>query len=314
MPNDILSLPLPSTGFVPGFRRAVALVSRVLGAAVALASLVALPGCGAEEDNGVTYNDDVRPIFNRRCTNCHRPGGPSGIDIQNPFSMASGLDSGLVGSSNFWNVTSPSLPRSNVAPNDPNNSFLMYKISDASTGLLPPDPDGANGPLQPPGGSHMPLQIPALSQAAVGLLEDWITAGAPKTNFADRDGVARDFDRDIRRPIFGDEAELRARNGVCDLATGQCARCIYCHYAGTPNPPDLTDPFGPDGLVEVKAIYRADKVRVKRGSPADSFLIDKVSASRPASEYGAQMPYSYTALTSMQVDTVRQWIIEGARP
>jgi len=286
----------------------------LLGAAFGLASLLALPGCGAEEDNGVTYNKHVRPIFNRRCTNCHRPGGPSGVDIQNPFSLGTGLDSGLVASANFWSAETPSLPRANVVAGNPDDSFLMYKISDASSGLLPRDPDGAAGPLQPPGGAHMPLQIPALSQPQVNLLVDWITAMAPTGNFQDRDNVARNFERDIRLPIFGDEADLRSRNGVCDLSTGQCARCIYCHYEGTPNPPDLTNPFGPDGLVEVKAIYRADKVRVRRGDPGASFLIDKVTRDRPDSDIGAQMPYSYTELTATQVDTVRQWILEGARP
>jgi hypothetical protein len=76
----------------------------------------------------------------------------------------------------------------------------------------------------------------------------------------------------------------------------------------------LSDPFGPEGLVNVKAIYRADMVRVLPRNPDESLLILKVRANRPDSDIGAQMPYSYAALTPGQLDTVRQWILEGALP
>ena len=52
------------------------------------------------------------------------------------------------------------------------------------------------------------------------------------------------------------------------------------------------------------------------GDPDASFLMDKVKVEnrQPDSSYGAPMPYSYTALNSTQLNTVRQWILEGARP
>jgi hypothetical protein len=318
MPNDVLSLPPPGRRMPVGVRRISHSRSRFIAVFAVLASSLALPGCGGEEDPGVTYNDDVRPIFNRRCTNCHRPGGPSGVDIQNPFNTTgTGTDSGLVASRNFWKQLTPSLavPEFNVLPGDPDASFLMNKISPLSANLLPRDPDG-QGPLTPPAGLPMPLQIPALTQPEVNLVEDWIRARAPNGNFTDRSGQSRNFDTDIRRRIFGDENELRQVRGVCDLAGGICARCIYCHYQGTPNPPDLSNPFGPDGLVGVNSIYTDAKVRVAPGDPDASFLMDKIKVEnrQPDATYGAPMPYSYSALNSTQLNTVRQWILEGARP
>lgn len=314
MSNDFLSLRRRTERVSPRLARPLSALRRLPRLGVALGGLLLSLSCGGEEDTTTTYNDDIRPLFNRRCTTCHRQGGPSGIDIQNPFSPATGLAAGLVGSRNIWKDANPQLPipELNVAPGDPDNSFLMDKIS---PNQLPPDPDG-NGPGVPPAGTLMPLQIPPLSEAQVGLLRDWIAAGAPRGAFMDRQNPpqARDFDLDIRRRIFGDEEELRQTRGVCDLANDNCPRCIYCHYAGTPNPPNLSDPFAPDGLVNVPAIYRANTVRVVPGDPDASFLIAKVVAVRPDSDVGAQMPYSYNALTQSQIDLVRQWIVEGALP
>ena len=66
--------------------------------------------------------------------------------------------------------------------------------------------------------------------------------------------------------------------------------------------------------MNVDATYRGDMVRVLPGDPDNSLLILKVRAQRPDSDIGAQMPYSYNPLTDSQVDLVRQWIVEGAKP
>src|SRR5689334_6259756 len=148
-------------------------VSAVSYATVSL-SVISLMGCG-EADEGFTYRTKVAPIFNNRCTICHRPGGPSGVDIQNPFSP----DEGLVNSRNRFSVLHPelNLPGNNVVPGDPDNSFLMYKI-DPDAKRLPPDPDG-DGPQEPPAGAHMPLQIELLDYVQVHIIEEWVKAGAP---------------------------------------------------------------------------------------------------------------------------------------
>jgi hypothetical protein len=164
----------------------------------------------------------------------------------------------------------------------------------------------------------MPLHVPTLTDREIQVLEDWITAGAPNGSFQDRgDGPSpprtRSFEADVR-PIFGVEEELNRVNGVCRPAQGQCAHCIYCHYAGTPNPPNLSDPFGPDGIVNVTAYLRSDMKRVAPGDPEGSLLIHKVRPNQSVDEFGPRMPYSYAVLTPDQVDLVRQWITEGARP
>jgi hypothetical protein len=278
MPNDILSLKSFPPASQQGFRGGSRLRHCLPGILLAMAAASALPGCG-EEDDSVTYDDDVRPLFADRCTTCHRPVSPIEVDIQNPF--APGV--GLVASLNTWAVEYPGeTPARNVEPFEPENSFLIDKL----TGMLP-----ANGH----GGSAMPLQVEPLDEDQVDTLEAWVSNGAQNdATFASQ-----------VRPIFGDE------NDASSFFSG---RCVFCHYEGTPNPPDLTNPFGPNGLVNVNARYRADMVRVKPGDPEESLLILKVRATSPDSDIGNQMPYSYNPLTATQLGIVRQWIAEGARP
>jgi hypothetical protein len=278
MPNDILSLwPFPKRR--DGVASAGSELSRRAGGMLlALAAIITLPGCG-EEDETVTFGDDVRPIFNRRCTTCHRPGTPIGVDIQNPFAPTTAATAGLVASLNSWNIMHPGeTPERNVVPGDPDNSFLMHKLTGESA--LPRNGNG---------GAPMPLQIEPLTEQELDTFETWVAQGATEQGF------------EPVRAIIGNEAEAEGK-------------CIYCHYAGTPNPPNLSEPFGPDGIVNVKAIYRGDMLRVVPGDPERSLLIQKVRLNVPDSEYGAQMPYSYNALTTRQLDTVRQWILEGALP
>jgi hypothetical protein len=241
---------------------------------------VTLPSCGGESDTSTTYEDDIQPLFNQRCNTCHHPSTPIGVDIQNPFAP----ERGLVNSENSWYVANPAggLAERNVVPFQPENSFLIDKL----TGDLP-----VNGS----GGSSMPYQIPPLAPEEIAVLEQWVTDGAQNNDY---------FENNVR-PIFGRE----------DAGPGPfyAGRCIFCHYTGSPNPLDLSNPFGDDGLL-VGASYRANMNRVEPGSPEDSLLILKVRAVRADSDIGAQMPYSFNSLTTAQVDTVRQWILEGARP
>ena len=320
------------------------LVSALWFAAAPLAAM-SLTGCG-ETDEGFTYKKKVAPILNNRCTICHRPGGPSGVDIQNPFSP----DEGLRNSRNGFAALHPelNLPAYNVAEGDPDNSFLMYKI-DPESKLLPPDPDG-EGPQEPPAGAHMPLKIEPLDYVQVHIIEEWVKAGAPPpdTMFQDPGAPAtaavpamgdkgaiparaaipmamRSFAKDIQ-PIIGTESDLdrtlSETGGVCTpSATRVCARCIYCHYENGPNPPDLTDVFNSvTGLVNAPALGRADMKRVDPGHPENSLLIQKIhyenfaTAGVARSDYGAQMPYSFDPLSRNQIETVRQWILEGAKP
>jgi hypothetical protein len=295
-----------------------------------------LSGC-AEEEQGVTYSDNIRPIFGQRCVICHLPQTAwSRVDIQNPYSTRPIPDhpeyglQGLALAQNQWKLThaveAAALPDLNVAEGDPDNSFLLDKVSGPALGLLPPDPDG-DGPQLGAGGSPMPLLVPRLTQAQVNLIEDWVTAGAPDGSqvFQARDPVTcpttpcvtRNFSIHVQ-PIFGEEDKLRASNGVCNPNEGFCGRCVLCHYKDTPNAPDLTQPFGPRGLIfgtqTIEASYRSGIARVQPGEPENSLLIHKIRAEAPSSDYGPQMPYSFDPLSPTQLDLVRRWIAEGAHP
>ena len=350
MLNDFMSSwPSPRAGTQPGSspknqkRRVPGRLSLTLLAGVTWLASGAGLGCG-EAETGLTYRKNVRPIFSQRCTICHRPGGPSGIDIQNPFST----DGGLVVTKNGFKVKHPELnvPEDNVLAGDPDNSFLIYKIDDSMR--LPPDPDG-DGPLEPPAGSHMPLTVPPLDYVQVHVIEEWVKAGAPKPGVmfqdpgapasplvpatADQDEIParaaiapqmRSFGVDIQ-PIIGTQDDLNRTlsetGGVCTpSATKVCARCIYCHYEDGPNPPDLTDVFDAEtGLVGAQARYRLDMKRVDPGHPENSLLIQKIhyenfTSGIARSDYGAKMPYSFDPISRTQVETVRQWIQEGAKP
>jgi hypothetical protein len=294
MPNDFLSLWSPPRRSARIFEGNSELVHRAAAVACVVLSSLALPGCGGEQDDGVTYGKDIQPLFNRRCTTCHHPTSPIGVDIQNPFAPERqgelGPTWGLVNAPNSYDEVHPEdgMPARNVVPFEPENSFLIDKL----TGDLPVDPGDGTGPH---GGAEMPLQVEPLSQVDLDVLEQWVTDGAQPGAF---------FNNNVAT-IFGSEASPGAYYG---------GKCIFCHYDGSPNPLNLSDPFGPNGLVNVNATYRADMVRVLPGNPEQSLLILKVRALEPNSDYGAQMPYSYSPLTASQVATVRQWILEGARP
>jgi hypothetical protein len=247
-------------------------------------------GCGGDDDHGVTYADDIRPLFEDRCAVCHRPGAPygpgtgAGPDIHDPFAMPDGL----VNAPNLWYSDKPGhsvLPQRLVVSGQPDDSFVINKIADPALGLLPED-----------AGEHMPLQIERITADELARIEQWVSDGAQDNAF---------YDQQVR-PIF------------VSTSPGVPGKCDTCHYANTPDPPDLTDPFGANGLVNIPSRFRADLLRVVPNDPDASLLVQRVRASAgdnlPSSEYGSPMPKPIAALTTEQVDQVRQWIAEGARP
>jgi hypothetical protein len=248
-----------------------------------LSWLALAAGCSGEDD-GVTYAQDIQPLFEDRCTLCHRPGAPAGpapsiaIDILNAYAP----EVGLATSKNLWKEAYPEVasPVYTVMPGQPEESFLMQKISDPALGLLPAENAG----------SPMPQQFEPLTEDEKASIDSWVLEGAEDTASY----------RAQVRPIFG------TRPGT--------GKCIYCHYEGTPYPPDLTQPFGPDGVVNIASVYRPDMLRVSPGAPDQSLLVMKIRAEQPTSEFGASMPRSFPPLSPREVDRVRQWILEGARP
>jgi hypothetical protein len=75
----------------------------------------------------------------------------------------------------------------------------------------------------------------------------------------------------------------------------------------------LENPFDPtNGVVDVDAAIRPYK-RVVPGDPDSSLLIVKVEATARSQEIGEPMPMVYPPLTAAEVESVRQWIAEGAQ-
>ena len=250
-------------------------------------------GCGSSDPSGVTYHEDIRPLF-KDCTYCHQPGAPFGPglgpDVLNPYSEPNGL----VVRASDWKNNHPTyrIPDQLVTPGQPDESFLMLKISNPELGLL------QNA------GAYMPFQIPRITKEELLAIEQWVRDGAQNN----------DFFRNQVYPIF--VSPYPYAPGKCDV----------CH-ADTPTSPNITDPFGPDGIVGVPSILRPDLLRIAPGDPDASLLVQQIRQSAgpavsdgaasdnlPTREYGAPMPKPTAPLDDAQQAVVRQWILDGARP
>ncbi|HEY3500912.1 MAG TPA: hypothetical protein VGK73_39740 [Polyangiaceae bacterium] len=230
-------------------------------------------GGGAGVSTTVSYSTMIAPIFEESCVPCHYTGNAIGIDIEQPFTPGTGL----VDSDNTWAEAHPegNTPARNVVPGDPDNSFLMQKIGDASL-----DPATAGQP--------MPWQVERLTEAQLAALRDWITAGAMND---------ATFTSAIR-PILGREGSLSGK-------------CVHCHWSGGERP-NLQDPFDPaTGAVGVASSRSALK-RIEPGDPDASFLVTKVTSTSLSPTQGAPMPAHFPRLTASEVQAVRTWILEGA--
>ncbi|HEU4580059.1 MAG TPA: hypothetical protein VFS67_17495 [Polyangiaceae bacterium] len=251
-------------------------------------------GCAGTGESGVTYTKDVSQLFSD-CVLCHQPGAPFGPD--SPFDLSEEPDvlhpyapeDGLVTSIAHWKRNHPDglIPDQLVLPGQPDDSFLINKISDPALNLLPnPDINGVS----------MPFQIKRVTTAELAAVEQWVTSGAQDD----------DFYRTTVAPIFV------SPNGYT------YSKCDLCHFAGATTPMDLRDPFGPDGAVGVPSRFRSDMLRVAPGDPDGSLLVQRMRQSAgdnlPTSEFGAPMPKPTPNLSEAQVAIVRQWIVEGARP
>jgi hypothetical protein len=210
---------------------------------LALALAVLLPGCGGADDEGengqlpeptpssreevvaaiervsqsgpaeASFENDIAPIFTRRCTFCHYPLNATGVDLTRPFDLATGI------------LRRPSRwPRAEAKllldPEDPLNSFLLDKVIRKN---LVPSLDG----------EAMPWQIPALDPQQIAAIRQWISDGAPDD--------AR-FQAAIA-PIFGD--------GSLGASGGSCALCHNSNSLFEPDLTHPFDPVV--GVVDVSA-------------------------------------------------------------
>lgn len=235
-------------------------------------------GMPADGDAGkpVSYQDDVSPIF-QRCVICHRANSIIDLDLANPFDSKSGI----INRTNTWAVEHESEYDVVVRPGKPDESFLIYKVEE--------DPNPATFDVTN-NGDPMPLQIPRVTASELADIKQWI-----------RDGAKNDaFFTDRVATVLGSEVTLGRRRG----------KCTYCHYPGSSTGLDITAPFDTQkGLVGAES-FLSDKLRVKAGSPDESFLVEKIEQANPSA--GAQMPLHPARLTDGEVDILRRWIAQGA--
>jgi hypothetical protein len=254
-----------------------------------------LVACGGENDDAVSYARQVKPLFSSRCVPCHHStSGLSIVDLEDPFTQDN--PPGAVGSENEWHKGHPAQnPFYNIVPFDPapEVSFLMEKITNTDLTTC----DASQGHCRrDDAGSFMPLANGRLPAARIADLRQWISDGAQNDRF-----YATKIATIFSNPFPGPD----------DIVTGPCA---YCHYPGSPDPPDFTKMFDPvEGLVGKSSTYRNDIKLVDPGNPDGSFLIMKVELEAFSSEFGAPMPRQYEPLSAAQVEIIRQWIAEGAR-
>lgn len=208
----------------------------------------------------------VAALFAEHCTLCHGGASPTlGLDLGELEGALRGSDRGPV-----------------VAPGDPEASELVMRLRGTSQPRMP-----LTGP-------------PYLGDEQIGLVVDWIAAGAK----AGPDDQA-DAEPGAERP--DDEAETaRARPGsFADVEAILESRCVYCHRPqGTLGP-------APEGLVltsHASILAGGDRIVVVPGTPPASELYRRVAGTA-----SPRMPFDGPPwLSDDEVERIRLWIETGA--
>ena len=230
-------------------------------------------GDGSDGSDGgggdVTFSRDIAPVFAEKCTFCHHPNSAL-PDLTHPFDE----QTGIVGKENSW-VPNGSDKEFIVDPGNVDNSFILTKVSETT---LEPEVEGA----------PMPFETAPLDDTQIAALTDWIDGGA-----------ADDASFEPVAAILGTNSMTVTR------AAGKCA---YCHYPDSPLPHmDVTDPFGPDGLVDVAADRGG--TRVIPNNPDDSVLLLKVKGD---TSEGPRMPFVPPRMSDREIADLTAWIAAGA--
>ncbi len=94
------------------------------------------------------------------------------------------------------------------------------------------------------------------------------------------------------------------------------AKCVNCHWQGTPIGFQLQNPFDTStGMVNRATDWTSARntILIKPEHPEQSFLVDKVQATdlNPDTE-GASMPLDTSLVTSTELAAIRTWIQNGA--
>jgi hypothetical protein len=295
-----------------------AIAARAVLGVVTLATVVAC----SEDDEGVSYETDVRPIFQEQCVVCHYDvPSPTCPEDKGPIrSLDHPFDGSVCGMTKTENRYYPDHGglQYDIVPGDPDNSHLMLKITDQRLRPENYDPNAPDevileGPTER--GIFMPPRPPPSTDSQVETIRQWIDEGATDTQFF-RDSVV---------PLFGEKDNFRG--AYCERGGYEfgCVLCGRCHNEGSPTYPVLEVPAlnvdnadelvaeWLDNLVGAPAQYRPDLQLIVPGDAESSFLFMKMKAPNSSTALGSPMPYRVDPLSDTQVETLRTWIAEGAR-
>jgi len=88
--------------------------------------------------------------------------------------------------------------------------------------------------------------------------------------------------------------------------------CVVCHQGAGQAGLTLEPKLSYSNLVGMPSTESATELRVKPGSPDQSYIIAKLQGTQvQAGGSGAQMPYGAVPLSQAQIDLIRQWIMQG---
>jgi len=137
-----------------------AILSAVLAAVIIAAAACGSPGQtntttpATTTSSQISFSADIQPLFNSRCVACHQGVGDAGLSLEPGKAHA-----GLV------NVASTQSPLVRVSPGNPEQSYLLNKLTGTQ--------------LQVGGsGARMPFGSSALSESQIDLVRSWISQGA----------------------------------------------------------------------------------------------------------------------------------------
>lgn len=96
-----------------------------------------------------------------------------------------------------------------------------------------------------------------------------------------------------------------------EILVPRCAAQPGCHQGGAPaGGLDLEAGRAHANLVGVKAGRRPDRLRVAPGDPAASYLVERLTPGHDT----PLMPVGADPLPAAELERIRAWIQEGARP
>ena len=100
-----------------------------------------------------------------------------------------------------------------------------------------------------------------------------------------------------------------------DIAPLLKSRCVVCHLPGAEQGGLALHPKGGyANLVDVKST-QSPLPRVSPGKPQESYLYRKITGTQAqAGGGGERMPFGDAKLTAEEIERVRRWIEDGAKP